>query len=90
MVISKLFGVQMLSLSIFGPGMLTYEQNAYLYAKGLPRPLVKSVYGKITFLNSQPKHMLWVLKRTVSIRRSFEYPQHMLKHDGYENIQFHA
>ena len=29
------------------------------------RPLVKSVYQKINFLISQPKHMLWVLKRTV-------------------------
>ena len=35
------------------------------------RPLVKSVYQKINFLISQPKHMLWVLKRTVSIRWFF-------------------
>ena len=34
----------------------------------LHRPLVKSAYPKITFLISQPKHMLWVLKRTVSMR----------------------
>ena len=27
--------------------------------------------GKLFFLISQPKHMLWVLKRTVSIRRFF-------------------
>ena len=26
------------------------------------------------FLISQPKHMLWVLKRTVSMRRSFQHP----------------
>ena len=31
----------------------------------------KSVYWKIIFLISQPKHMLWVLKRTISIRRFF-------------------
>ena len=31
------------------------------------RPLVKSAYPKIIFLISQPKHMLWVLKRTVSM-----------------------
>ena len=31
------------------------------------RPLVKSVYQNINFLISQPKHMLWVLKRTVSM-----------------------
>ena len=30
------------------------------------------------FLISQEKYMLWVLKRTVSLRRSFEYPQHTL------------
>ena len=44
---------------------------------GLPEPLlldsimmlVKSVYHKNNFLISQPKHMLWVLKRTISIRR---------------------
>ena len=35
------------------------------------RPLVKSVHQKIHFLISQPKHMLWVLKRTVSMRRFF-------------------
>ena len=35
------------------------------------RGLVKSVYQKNNFLISQPKHMLWVLKRTVSMRRFF-------------------
>ena len=33
--------------------------------------LVKSAYQKINFLISHPKHMLWVLKRTVSMRRFF-------------------
>ena len=35
------------------------------------RTLVKSAYQKIIFLISQPKYMLWVLKRTVSMRRFF-------------------
>ena len=35
------------------------------------RPLVKRVYQKYDFLVSQPKHMLWVLKRTISMRRFF-------------------
>ena len=35
------------------------------------RPLVKSAYQKINFLLSQPKHMLWALKRTVSMGRFF-------------------
>ena len=39
--------------------------------KGIFRPLVKSAYQKNNFLISQPKHMLWVLKRTVSMRRFF-------------------
>ena len=42
----------------------TYECLIY-------RPLVKWVYQKINFLISQPKHMLWVLKRTVSMRQFF-------------------
>ena len=35
------------------------------------RTLVKRAYQKNNFLISQPKHMLWVLKRTVSMRRFF-------------------
>ena len=35
------------------------------------RPPDKSVYLKIVFLISQPKHMLWVLKRTISMRWFF-------------------
>ena len=41
--------------------------------------LVKSVKQKNKFLISQPKHMLWVLKRNVSMRLFFERPKHMLK-----------
>ena len=45
------------------------------------RPLVKSEYQ---FFSTyfQPKHMLWVLQRTVSLRRFFEHPKHMLKPTG--------
>ena len=35
------------------------------------RPLVKSVYQKKRILISQPKHMLWILQRTVLMRRFF-------------------
>ena len=38
---------------------------------GVARPVDKSVLSKIIFFISQPKHMLWVLKRTVSMRRFF-------------------
>ena len=46
------------------------------------RPLVKSVYPKNIFLISQQKHMLWVLKRTVSLRRFFWEPKKHAKTDG--------
>ena len=39
--------------------------------KGAYRPLVKNAYQKIIFLISQPNPMLWVLKRTVSMRWFF-------------------
>ena len=35
------------------------------------KTIVKSAQLKINFLISQPKHMLWVLKRNVSMRRFF-------------------
>ena len=44
------------------------------------RPQDKSAYWKIIFLISQPKHMLRVLKRTIS----FEHPKHMFKLVGKE------
>ena len=40
------------------------------------RPFVKSVSQKYNFLISQPKHMLWVLKRKDG---SFEHPKQILK-----------
>ena len=35
------------------------------------RPPDKSAYWKIIFFISHPKYTLWVLKRTVSMRRFF-------------------
>ena len=37
----------------------------------------KSVKLKVNFLISQPKHMLWVLKRTVSMIQFFQQPKQM-------------
>ena len=37
----------------------------------ITRPSDRSAYLKIVFLISQPLHMLWVLKRAVSMRRFF-------------------
>ena len=50
--------------------MLTFtEYNAFNVIA--VRTLVKSVSRKFNFLISQPKHTLWVLKRTFSMRRFF-------------------
>ena len=48
------------------------------------RPPDKSEYLKIIFLISQPKHMLWVLKRTVSMKRFFGVPKTNVKIVGKE------
>ena len=46
------------------------------------RTLVKSAYQKNIFLISKPKHLLRVLKRTVSMRRFFWAPKTYVKTDG--------
>ena len=43
----------------------------------------KECVPKHNFLNSQPKHILWVLKRSVG---SFGHPKHMLKLIDKKNI----
>ena len=37
------------------------------------------MYQKLNFLISQPKHMLWVLKKYISMRWFSEHPKNMLK-----------
>ena len=36
---------------------------------------IKTKMGIIIFHYSQPKHMLWVLKKAVTMSRSFEHPK---------------
>ena len=50
-------------------------------------PPDKSAYLKIeiVFLISQPKHMLWVFKRTISMRRFFWAPKTYVNIDRQEN-----
>ena len=48
----------------------SFLSNPHTHVK-YSRPPDKSASWKIYFLISQPKHMFWVLKRTVSMRRSF-------------------
>ena len=50
------------------------------------RPLIKRAYQKINFLISRPKHMLSVLKRTVSMRRFFWALKTYVQTDGLDNI----
>ena len=44
-------------------------QEQYVAANSKFRAPDKSVYWKFFFFISHPKHMLWVIKRTVSIRQ---------------------
>ena len=48
--------------------------------------LVKSVNQILTNLISQPKYMLWVLKRTLSMRWFFGATKKYVKTDGLEDI----
>ena len=66
--------------------MQNYPVGKELKTQTISRPLVKSAYQKINFLISQPKHMLWVLKRTVSMRQFFWAPKTYVQTDGLENI----
>ena len=58
------------------------------------RLLVKSAYRRNSFLISPPKHMLWVLKRTFSMRRllkgSFELPNIYVNTNVQANIYNHT
>ena len=55
-----------------------YLQN---FLRPICRPIVKESVPKI-FLISHPKHMLWVLKRIVSVRWFFLAPKTYVKTDG--------
>ena len=61
--------ITLLDMSVGSNKKLTSTERVCV--KHFLRLLVKSAYQKINFLISQPKHMLWVLKRTVSMRRFF-------------------
>ena len=53
------------------------------------RPLVKGAYQKNNSI-SQPKHMLWVLKRSVSMRRFFCAPKTYAKIMGKKYYKYYA
>ena len=59
-------------------GFLFAQTHIYI----LYRTLFKSAYQKISFLISQQKHMLCVLKKNVSMRQFFWAPKTYAKLDG--------
>ena len=57
------------------PELILYKPvGKYLFTMSCIRALVMIAYQVINGLISQPKHMLWVLKRTVAMRRFFKAP----------------
>ena len=50
------------------------------------RPPDKSAYSKTISFISHPKHILWELKRTVSMRPFFWTPRTDVQIDGLEKI----
>ena len=52
-------------------GALRVKFGTHLVYGSISRPLDKNMYLDIIYFISQPKHMLWVLKRTVSRRLFF-------------------
>ena len=57
----------------------------------LYRPPDKTMHNqKLNSLISRPKHMLWVLKRTVSLRRFFSASKTNVLTDGYKGSYMSA
>ena len=56
------------------PELILYKPvGKYQFTMACTRALVMITYQVINCLISQPKHMLWVLKRTVAMRRFFKH-----------------
>ena len=62
----------------------------YAVRVNYPGPPDKSAYSKINFFCSHLKHMLWALKRTVSMRRPLSTQNTMLKLIDKKMIKFFA
>ena len=67
--------------SFQNPDIIRLKCEKLQYAYKI-RPLVNECVQKINFLISQPKHMLWVLKRTISMRWFFWAPKIYVSTDG--------
>ena len=61
------------------PELILYKPvGKYQFTMAYFRALVMSAYKVNNCLISQPKHMLWVLKGTVTMRRFFLAPNYRL------------
>ena len=80
-----MINIMLSSASIITSGLSLLLQLAHASLEKLSI-IQKSAYQKNTFLISQPKHVMWELKRTVSMRRFFWAPKTYVKTDGLENV----
>ena len=55
----------------------TCTLRGYISSRRIAKKFVN--YYRVFFLISQPKYMMWVLKRTASKDGSFEHPKRILK-----------
>ena len=74
---------------------ISFTMHLVIFVATTFNPLVKSALRKNNFLISQPKLMLRVLKRIISMRDlsrggSFEHPKHMLKLWVRKYLQFYT
>ena len=53
--------------------------DTYIMVTNSSRPLDKNTLSSIIFLISQPQHILWVLKRTISMRWFFWAPKNLFE-----------
>ena len=66
--------------------LLLFFSNFFISSTGLQ---IRVRIVKL-FLIYHPKHMLWVLKRTVSMRRFFEHPKHSINWWVRKYLSFYA
>ena len=83
-----LFLFSLVATSLATPVLMVYDscEVTLNWPSGLwefiIRPPDKTAYLKIIIFISEAKHMLWVLKRTVSMRQFFWAPKTHVKTDG--------
>ena len=69
--VTKIFVLSIFEWPFYTGFTVTSKNSFHYLCSVIYRPPDKRAELNINFLISQPKHMLWVLKRFVSMRRSF-------------------